>query len=505
MGGHIDVELEEMPARPSSRRRGVVVGVGAAMLVAAAGGVGFGIGRGVDDGALSSPGGAEQTPVTESTEGSQVPTTAVESAAEDGSGGGPTVPPPADEPAVTTGTRSDASDPVAGDEADVMTDVADLSMVDDVVVGGGGWSMLGGSSDMVLLTERTTPSGVILRAHLAEVWDDQIWEGELVDVDVVDVEMRATPVDAWTPPAWCYESGQVRIALGGGEQTGPPVVDVGSVGWWREPYQGRAVSWVTLGRVDDNPHRVVFVQTSPEVVGVTVTFEDGAVDSAVPQNGFTVLAVPGEPESIVHEEGGARWVEERPRFRVDFETASGASTGDGEGGATVAPVVVDGSSGGMWDDPVVQESCSPPPPALPEPGEQPDDAEDAEARIVDVMSRLYGDGDGEEVVDALEVIDDPTGVAEARQEVAAGGFAEAAAAARAIVEELVFTTPTDAWFRYRIETTTGTFGDRFGQATLIAGVWKVSRDTICQDLSLAGGDCGGAFTTVMPPGAEGAS
>ena len=54
-------------------------------------------------------------------------------------------------------------------------------------------------------------------------------------------------------------------------------------------------------------------------------------------------------------------------------------------------------------------------------------------------------------------------------------------------------------FRYRIETTTGTFGQRFGVARNIDGTWKITRATICQDLSLAGGDCGGDVGMVTPP------
>ena len=38
-------------------------------------------------------------------------------------------------------------------------------------------------------------------------------------------------------------------------------------------------------------------------------------------------------------------------------------------------------------------------------------------------------------------------------------------------------------------------------AVLVDGVWKITRATICQDLSLAGGDCGGDWQQIYPPGA----
>jgi hypothetical protein len=88
----------------------------------------------------------------------------------------------------------------------------------------------------------------------------------------------------------------------------------------------------------------------------------------------------------------------------------------------------------------------------------------------------------------------------AREQVRDSGFEEAAASAEAIVEELVFTTPTEAWFRYRIETTSGIFDKRFGIAVNVDGVWKITRNTICQDLQLAGGDCGGTVENITPPG-----
>ena len=112
------------------------------------------------------------------------------------------------------------------------------------------------------------------------------------------------------------------------------------------------------------------------------------------------------------------------------------------------------------------------------------------------MASIYSESDSE--INAAR-IDDPSGVAEAREQVRNGGFEEAAANASAIVEELVFTSPEEAWFRYRIETTSGTFGQRFGIARNIEGTWKITRDTICQDLSMAGGDCGGGAQAVVPP------
>ena len=37
-------------------------------------------------------------------------------------------------------------------------------------------------------------------------------------------------------------------------------------------------------------------------------------------------------------------------------------------------------------------------------------------------------------------------------------------------------------------------------AVLVDDVWKITRSTVCQDLSLAGGDCGGNWQSIYPPG-----
>ncbi len=440
------------PAPGGQPRRRVAAALGATMLVAAAGGIGFGLGQNASDNAELAP--ADQPASTDAA-----------GSASDSATDAP----------VTPATIAPV-EPVATEPVEAMTESAvtesEGDAIDIIASGGGGWSMFG-DQPMQLLLERTTDTGVLVRAHLGETWEQEYNEFD----DFGGPE-------GWRPPAWCFESGQVRIALGGGASTGADVIDVGSVSWWNEPYEGRAVSHLTMGAVDGNPHRVVFVQAPADVDSVSVTFGDGATDSTTPSNGVALLVVPGAPETIVHEDGDYTWIE----YVRDFDVTFNASQGEA--------INVDGRQSG-WEDPAFQASCSPPPPALPEPGEQPADADVQEQVIVELMALIYSNDDSAENANR---IDDPTGIAEAREQVRAGGFEEAAASAAAIVEELVFTSPTEAWFRYRIETTTGTFDQRFGIAVDIDGQWKITRNTICQDLSLAGGDCGGNVEMIRPPG-----
>ncbi len=437
---------------PVRRPRRAVAVLGAAMLVAAAGGIGFGLGTATGSGdSRVAPGDA--APITEplATASTDTP----------------------DDPSPVDSTEEGAdvvADTVAAAEVD-ETSAPAAGDGDVAASGGGGWTIFG-NEPAELLVERVTESGITLRAHLGQLWDNE-------DIYYDDVGGG----DGWQPPGWCFESGQVRIALGGAA-SGTSVIDVGSVNWWSEPFNGRAISSLVMGTADGNPHRVVFVQAPSDVTNVGVTFADGATDAVAPTDGVAVLVAPGAPESVVHDDGtGYTWTEWTMGFDVTFERGDADAT------------TIDGTANG-WKDPEYVASCSPPPPALPDPGVQPVDADAHEQTIVELMAAIYSESDSE--VNA-ERIDDPTGVAEARDQVREGGFEEAAANAEAIVEELVFTSPTEAWFRYRIETTSGTFGQRFGIARSIDGTWKITRDTICQDLSLAGGDCGGDVREVFPP------
>jgi hypothetical protein len=148
-----------------------------------------------------------------------------------------------------------------------------------------------------------------------------------------------------------------------------------------------------------------------------------------------------------------------------------------------------------------RQECQPgPPPTLPLPpaGEQPLDPVAAEAQILDAYARAL---DRTVVLPDEDPpsVDDITGIPEAAAEVDAGEMAEVAATAEHDVEELVFTAPDEAWFRYTITTTAGTFTGQYGIARFNGSVWQITRDTICQDLQRAGGTCVPASGQNVPP------
>jgi hypothetical protein len=320
---------------------------------------------------------------------------------------------------------------------------------------------------MDMLFERTTGTGFGLRVALGERYPQQ-----------TQADWGA---GEWRPAPWCFPSAQLRVSLAGNG-----VVDIGGVPWYEQPYDGWAVSWLVLGGSDNSPQWVVVVQSPPDTTNVRATFADGSTDEVAPQNGIAALTAPGEPPTRITDGEYSYWRDATPSFEVTFE-----------GGPE--PVTVPSDGGTPWADPEFRDSCTPPPPELPEPGEQPADPAAAEAAIRESMALLYG-AIGDEA-DRSDLIDDPTGVAEARAQVLEGSFAEAASSAEVAIEELVFTDPGTAWFRYAIDTSQTYLDNRYGIAVDVDGVWKITRATICQDLSLAGGDCGGGWESIYPPGA----
>jgi len=274
-----------------------------------------------------------------------------------------------------------------------------------------------------------------------------------------------TVLEGWAPEPWCSPVGGYRVTM-----TFQNAVGVGNGQRHAAPREPVFATLHSAGYAEAHPFRVLVLQAPADVLGATATWEDGATDTAAVVNGWVALAAPGEPSG---------------EFTLTLETANAS---------TDVP----------WDelprdgDEAWTEGCTPPPPELPPPGEQPDDPGAAEAEITQAFAMLWDtDIPFEDKGDLL--LDDTTGVAEAIDQVMDGGFGDAAASAVHTITEMVFVSPDEAWFRYDIATTAGNFNDRFGIAYRIDGVWKITRAVICQDLSLAGGQCIPFSNSIQPP------
>lgn len=140
----------------------------------------------------------------------------------------------------------------------------------------------------------------------------------------------------------------------------------------------------------------------------------------------------------------------------------------------------------------------PPPRPLPQPGVQPDDP-DAAATQIRQRHALLVDLSVPFDQKPANLLDDDTGVQDALATLDAGHYRDVAASATYSIDELVFTQPDEAWFRYTITTSTTTYSDEFGIAVIIGGAWQITRATICQDLAAALAPCQPTPEPISPP------
>jgi hypothetical protein len=303
-----------------------------------------------------------------------------------------------------------------------------------------------------LVLERVTDSGITIRALRGESWYSD--------------EAFMADANGWIPARWCQGDAELRIGL-----SGPGLIDVTGAMWYTELHSDVAVSATQAGWADGQPMGVVAVQVGDGITEVAATSGDVS-DRAAPTGGAVVLLLPGiDPFA--------------DGYTVEVTDASGART------LTEAEL-------NPMNTPEWRESCEPPPPALPDAGEQPSDPAAAEAAVRDVFATLFDQSVPRE--DKPEgLLDDDTGVDEATELARSGVNAEAAASAVYTIEDFVFTSPTEAWFRYAIDTSMGHFGQRYGTAHLIDGSWRIARAVVCQDVALAGAPCEPDPGPIYPP------
>lgn len=401
------VEVEHGAARVRTRRRWMS-GVAAAMLVAAAGGAGFGLGRsaggsdGAADEAIESPDDATSSPTTG----------------------------PADADVALSTTIPDDDSAVAGPLSSVAVPSGPL-----------------GGDSLSLVYERSLSTGVRVRVLLGETWEGS-W----------------SPVAGWQPAEWCAPNQDTRITF-----DGPDLVDVGGVATYSDPTvlpSGVAVQRLDVGWADAHPLRVAVVQAATAGT-VTIRWADGSTDSSDVVDGLAVLVVSGADAYAMD-------------YEIDLD------------GTIVTSSELDGwTETAEW-----REACQPPPPALPDPGVQPDDPAAAEAALQADFRALWDDIRGDTESSRL---DDWTGILDALGTLREGPWADAAASAEHTVDEVSFQSPTAAWFRYSIHTGTGVYRDRYGTAILTDTGWVFPRAVPCADLAMAGAPCDPPAAPIYPP------
>jgi hypothetical protein len=276
------------------------------------------------------------------------------------------------------------------------------------------------------------------------------------------------PPGAWQPAPFCRATGELRVTI-----DGPDLVDVTGAAWYTELFDGLQVTPTEAGWADDRQMRILIVQTEVDATQASVTWVDGVGDQGPVVDGFAVLIVEGT--------GGYD-----TGYTIEITSPSGVRTASSE------------DVNDYYSDPEWRESCEEPPPPLPEPGEQPADAAAARAEL-SARFDLLVNRNIDMTDKPIDLLDDWTGVEEAVVRLDEGPSFEMAQSVVHSIEDLVFTSPTDAWFRYTIDTDFGFFGDQWGTATLIDGMWQFPRALVCQDLGLAGIGCDPYEEQILPP------
>lgn len=136
---------------------------------------------------------------------------------------------------------------------------------------------------------------------------------------------------------------------------------------------------------------------------------------------------------------------------------------------------------------------------LPPPGEQPADPEAARREVTEAFWTVY---DHERpTTERLAAIADPRDIEALGSMAASGPPGALMATSKAGVTEIVFDRPDHAWVEYDVVSTSGSSpgnpqwltigGIGPGEAELVDGVWKVARQTVCNDLARASISCPG--------------
>ena len=308
-----------------------------------------------------------------------------------------------------------------------------------------------------LIAERTTTSGITMRAHLQDYGTEaNPWVGQF---------------GSWTPAGWCFPTGNLRISI-----VTASAVNISGASWFSEPKGGSAISTFSAGYAEGSPVFGAAVQVGAGITSVTFTTASGLTDTAAVVRGVALLAVNGPIEQD---------------FTVTLTSADGTTSSQSNADLSLP---YDGSD--------YAAACEPPPPALPSAGAQPADAVAAEAAVREswTVARDFNNADS---AARLARIDDTTGIADAWQALSTGEFAEAAKTSSTTIQDFAFSSPTEAWFRYDVTTTMGNFTNRYGKALLgDDGVWRITRQTVCQDLGLApGSQCTPPVDNLYPPSA----
>lgn len=309
------------------------------------------------------------------------------------------------------------------------------------------------------------------------------------DVDGTTIRVYRAAIDPptyagppwWEPPASCFPNGYVQADVSTADAVG-----IVSGGLYAElPNMSVVGSLGAIGVAEGAPRWVVVAQAPAGAALLRATFPDGQADEMEPIDGVAVLVGPASIE---------------PGDPAEYETtvpleafdADGRSLGTGtaRSGAYFPAELHDApeSSAPLSREEQSAECFAPL--ELPPPGaEQPVDPAAARAEIERLFGVRFADRTDEE---RLANLDDPTGMREVYEQLRNGPYAEQVLGSRPVFRDVVFLSATRAAVRYETEIPgypPQAFGQQFGEVVFVDGRWKLTRDSVCRDVQLAGVSC----------------
>lgn len=287
----------------------------------------------------------------------------------------------------------------------------------------------------------------------------------------IDAPITAGP-PWWEPAEWCFPNGIVQADVSSDDMVG---IATGSVyAQRRDSSVGGTLS--VIGIAEGAPQWVLVAQSTSDAATLRARFPGGGTDEMAPVDGMAVLVAPA---AVTAEFFSNRLPDERATIEALDAGGTAVATAD-------IGLWVDGFGLGL-EDGSGQESCYGPQ-QLPPPGEeQPADSAAARAEIEAGYGRPTSEVTMEE---RLAGLDDPRGMEDVWDELLNGSFAEQVRNARSVVRDIVFLSATRAAVQYDVEIPNYTsFPNRFAEHVFVDGRWKLTRESLCRDISLAGVVC----------------
>jgi hypothetical protein len=270
------------------------------------------------------------------------------------------------------------------------------------------------------------------------------------------------------PPGWCFASGVVYVGASTDLAVG---TSYGST--YDELRDGQTAATVAVvGLVEDDPGRVVVAQVPEGTSRVEAAFPNGTTDTMAPIDHLAVL-VAKAPDARTEARRSAPVT-----VRALAADGSVLSSVDVQPGLAAANFGI--ASG--TNDAACRADMQLPPPGK----EQPANVDAARAAVVDTVRAFH---DGSVALEArANYLSPPDEFVRIEREVeqAFGQPVKDARAGQTI--DVVFTSATRAAVRFTVVSGTATY-PFFGEAVLTDGHWRLTRDTWCHEVTLAGKQC----------------